>query len=193
VHQVVGILLAAGRGTRFGGPKLMARLADGTLLGVAAARRLLAAVPEAVAVVHPDDRELGRHFVAEGLRVLECPDAERGMGVSLAAGVAATATAQGWVIALADMPYIRVSTIERVARALEEGAALAAPCYRGERGHPVGLGREFGAALQALAGDHGARELLAQHAARLTRLEVEDPGILLDIDTPADLGAAFTR
>lgn len=190
--RIVGILLAAGRGTRFGGPKLLAPLADGTPLGVAAARSLCSAVPEVVAVVHPADRELRRQLVATGARLVECAEAEAGMGVSLAAGVGATAEADGWVIALADMPYIRVDSIDLLVRALTDGAALVAPCYRGQRGHPVGFGAEFGPALRALQGDRGARDLLARHADRLQCLEVDDPGILRDVDTPADL-AMITR
>lgn len=190
--RIVGILLAAGRGTRFGGPKLLAPLPDGTPLGVAAARSLCAAVPEVVAVVHPADRELARQLVATGARLVECAEAEAGMGVSLAAGVNATAEADGWVIALADMPYISVDSIGALVRALADGAALVAPRYHGQRGHPVGFSSEFGPVLRALQGDRGARNLLARHADRLQCLEVDDPGILRDVDTPADL-AIITR
>ncbi len=185
--RIVGILLAAGRGTRFGGPKLLAPLADGTPLGVAAARTLCSAVPEVVAVVHPADRELAGELVTTGVRLVECAGGEAGMGVSLAAGVGATADADGWVIALADMPYIGVDSIHSLVQALADGAALVAPCHRGQRGHPVGFSAEFGPALRALQGDRGARDLLARHADRLQCLEVDDPGILRDVDTPADL------
>ena len=190
--RIVGILLAAGRGSRFGGPKLLTPLADGTPLGVAAARRLCSAVPEVVAVVHPADRELAQALASAGAQLVECAEAEAGMGVSLAAGVGATADADGWVIALADMPYIGVDSIGALVQALVDGAALVAPCYRGQRGHPVGFSAEFGPALRALQGDRGARDLLARHADRLQCLEVDDPGILRDVDTPADL-AMITR
>jgi len=185
--RIVGILLAAGRGSRFGGPKLLAPLADGTPLGVAAARNLCAAVPEVVAVVHPADRELAQALTVAGARVVVCAEAEAGMGVSLAAGVGAAADADSWVIALADMPYIGVDSIGALVQALVDGAVLVAPCYRGQRGHPVGFSAEFGPALRALQGDRGARDLLARHADRLRCLEVDDPGILRDVDTPADL------
>ncbi|MBC7779538.1 MAG: NTP transferase domain-containing protein, partial [Proteobacteria bacterium] len=70
---------------------------------------------------------------------------------------------------------------------LAQGAALVAPTWRGERGHPVGFHRCFGAELSSLAGDEGARQVLARHHAALQRLAVEDPGVVRDIDTPADL------
>ena len=192
MRHIAGVLLAAGRGRRFGGQKLLAPLADGVPLGVAAATSLHAAVTDVVAVVHPADLELVQRLAATGVRIVECPQAEAGMGVSLAAGVAATADAGGWLIALADMPYIRPDTIRQLAAVLADGAALVAPCYRGERGHPVGFGAEFGPALRALQGDRGARDLLARHADRLQCLEVDDPGVLRDVDSAADL-AAVTR
>lgn len=88
-------------------------------------------------------------------------------------------------MALADMPRIASATIEAVARELDAGKPLVAPCYRGQRGHPVGFGLVHREALLALDGDTGARALLNSPA--LTRIDVDDPGILRDVDTPADL------
>jgi molybdenum cofactor cytidylyltransferase len=189
MRDIAGVLLAAGAGTRFGGPKLLMPLPDGTPLGVAAARVLKAALPEAVAVVRPGDAVLARLLAAEGLRVVENLQAALGMGASLAAGVAALPAARGWLIALADMPYIKTVTHLRVAQALAAGAPLAAPFHRGVRGHPVGFGVGFREALLALRGDCGARDLLETQAARLVRIDTDDPGILADVDTAADLAA----
>jgi molybdenum cofactor cytidylyltransferase len=101
--------------------------------------------------------------------------------------VRASADAHGWVVALADMPYIKPETARIIARALSEGAAIAAPAYRGERGHPVGFARRFGDELSALRGDAGAREILTAHPDWVTLYEVDDPGVLRDIDEPSDL------
>jgi len=120
-----------------------------------------------------------------GCDVVFAPEAARGMGASLAAGVEADHEAESWIVALADMPCISIESIEAVARSLDSGAPLVAPFYRGQRGHPVGFGFAHRAALVALDGDAGARALLTSHP--LTRVEVDDPGILRDIDTPADL------
>lgn len=193
MRRIAGILLAAGLGTRFGGHKLLAPLVDGTPLAVAAARSLRLAIDDVLVVVRPGDHELSALLVAEGLRLVECAQAQQGMGHSLAAGVAASSDAPGWVVALADMPYIKVSTIVRVAQALSAGAGLAAPFHRGRRGHPVGFSAGLGAELVALQGDRGARELLARHAQALTRIDVDDAGILLDVDTPADLSSVVVR
>ena len=187
--KIVGVLLAAGRGERFGDHKLLVRLPNGTAIGVAAARNLIDALPDCVAVLRPGDEILASLLAAEGLRIVVNPKADDGMGTSLACGVAAAAEVDGWVIALADMPAIRPATIQAVAEAIAAGAMLAAPVYHGERGHPIGFARRFHAALAALKGDRGGRDILAQHANELQLIEVDDPGVLVDIDREGDITA----
>jgi molybdenum cofactor cytidylyltransferase len=193
--RIVGILLAAGRGTRFGGDKLVAPLPHashgvpaGTPLGVAAAMHLVEALPDSVAVVRPGDR-LTEALRRAGARIVECANADDGMGTSLACGVAATPGAGGWIIALADMPWIAPATIRAVASAIRDGADIVAPVHRGERGHPVAFAARHGGVLCALTGDAGARSLLAAHAAAVTLLDVDDDGVVRDVDTRAALAA----
>ena len=190
---VIGILLAAGRGVRFGGDKLLARMGSqvaGECVGSLACRNLLAALPRVIAVVRPDDRALAAALGASGARIVRCPRADEGMGASLACGVASAPDAAGWIVALADMPWVAPQTIARVAAAITEGAPIAAPFHQGERGHPVGFGRACYEALVALGSDEGAKSIVAAHRDSLARIDVDDPGILRDVDTPADLQSA---
>jgi molybdenum cofactor cytidylyltransferase len=184
-----GILLAAGVGSRFDPQglqnKLLARLPDGTPVAHEAAHRLLLVVPHVLAVVRPGAEALARLLNDAGCDVAFAPAAERGMGASLAAGIQASEDAEGWIVGLADMPRIQVATIEAVARALDGGAPIVAPFYEGQRGHPVGFSAEHRDALLALDGDSGARALLTSQ--RVMRLDVDDDGILRDVDTPEDL------
>jgi molybdenum cofactor cytidylyltransferase len=187
--NVVGILLAAGRATRFGGDKLLAGV-TGERVGAMACRHLLSAVPRVIAVVRPGDAALAAVLGAAGARIVRCAKADDGMGASLACGVAETKDAAGWLVALADMPWILPSTIARVARAVADGAPVAAPFHRGKRGHPVGFSAACYAALAALTGDEGAKSVVAAYCDSLARIDVEDAGTLRDIDRPADLDLA---
>ncbi|RKT21093.1 molybdenum cofactor cytidylyltransferase [Paraburkholderia sp. RAU2J] len=184
-----GVLLAAGFGSRFDPDglhnKLLARMPDGTPVAHEAAHRLLHVVTRVLAVVRPGSDALARLLNDAGCDVVFASDAERGMGASLAAGIEASDDAEGWIVALADMPRIATSTIETVAIMLDKGASLVAPFYQGQRGHPVGFGIEHREALLALDGDTGAKSLLMSQ--RVTKVEVDDPGILRDVDTPEDL------
>ena len=184
---VVGILLAAGSATRFGGGKLAAALPNGTSVGVSACRNLAAAVDAVIAVVRPGDEMIAGALTANGARVSVCPRASDGMGASLAWGVRAAPVATGWIIALADMPWIDPETIVKVATVLRQGGSLTAPRFKGARGHPVGLSARFFDQLVALSGDEGARHLLARYATSMHFIDVNDAGVLRDIDTPEDL------
>lgn len=188
--MIVGVLLAAGSGIRFGGDKLLAPLPDGTPIGVRAARTLLGGVDRGLAVVRPGDAALARLLEAEGLEVAACPGAAKGMGTSLSFGVAACSEAEGWVVALADMPFVRPETVEAVTHSLRAGAWIAAPSHGGRRGHPVGFSRQLFPELVALEGDVGAREVLARYASRGRVVETDDTGILLDVDVLHDISGA---
>lgn len=183
------MLLAAGAGTRFGGGKLLQPLPDGTALGLRALRNLKTALMHTVAVVRAEDQAMYELLAAEASMVVRSARAHLGMGHSLADAIAVTDPSLGWVIALGDMPAIQPSTFTAVAQALAAQQKIILPCYRGERGHPVAIPARFRAVLLRLTGDAGARDLIRQHPTEVYRLELEDPGILRDIDTLQDLAA----
>lgn len=187
--SATGILLAAGLGTRFDPSglhnKLLAPLRDGTPVVFQSARRLLAVVSEVIAVVRPGAEKLADVLNEAGCSVVFSADTERGMGASLAAAVHASSEADSWLVALGDMPWIDPATIEAVARALDSGAELVAPFYRGKRGHPVGFGLAHRDALLSLDGDAGARGIFATHTP--LAVDVDDANVLRDVDLPSDL------
>ncbi len=185
--NISAILLAAGAGSRFGGDKLLHPLPDGVAIGAHAARNLIAAGLDVVAVVKAGDFPLADMLEQEGCRVTICQHAARGMGASLAHAVGQCRNADGWLVALADMPMLQGATIAAIVRELESGMELIAPAYQGKRGHPVGFGKRYGPQLLALDGDSGARDIVAAHRSDLMLIECADPGVLRDIDTRADL------
>jgi molybdenum cofactor cytidylyltransferase len=192
----VGILLAGGYGRRYaqaagGADKLLARLADGRLVAQASAEAMLAALPCVWAVVRPESHELADLLARMGCKVLAHERAREGMGGSLAAAVQAllalspsSSVPTHCLVALADMPWIKSDSHMQVAAAGGAHAIAAAAC-QGRRGHPVSFASELWSELAALAGDEGARSLLARHGAFL--VETGDPGVLADVDHPSDL------
>ena len=185
--NIVGLLLAAGSASRFGSDKLRHELPHGVSIAVQAARHLKLEIPRVVAVIRPQSPELEKHLKAEGCEVVTCQNAAEGMGASLACAARAAGEADGYLIALADMPFLRRTTIGAVRDALANGATLAAPYFRARRGHPVGLAGRFHADLLALRGDEGAKRLLAASEKQMVKIPVGDPGALRDIDRPEDL------
>jgi molybdenum cofactor cytidylyltransferase len=185
--KFVGLLLAAGSASRFGSDKLQHPLPHGVAIAVQAARHLKAEVPRVVATVRPGAQETARALAAEGCEVVVCERAAEGMGASLACAAQAAGDADGYLVALADMPFVRPSTIAAVRDALAGGAVIAAPYFRARRGHPVGFAGRLGSALAALTGDAGAKSVLDAHVAQVVKVPVGDPGALRDIDKPSDL------
>jgi molybdenum cofactor cytidylyltransferase len=180
--KIVGLLLAAGSATRFGSDKLRHVLPHGVPIALQALRHLKAEVPNVIVVVRPGGEQL-----FEGENVVVCPNAAEGMGASLACAARAAPGADGYLVALADMPFVRRTTIAAVREALAAGAPLAAPYFRARRGHPVAISARFFTDLAGLEGDEGARKLLAANEQSIVRIPVGDPGVIRDIDRPEDL------
>ncbi|WP_017254061.1 NTP transferase domain-containing protein [Pseudomonas tolaasii] len=189
---VTAIVLAAGQGSRFRAEagadqdKLLVDCVglDGVVRPVI--EQVLMNLPERVfkrvLVTSPDRLEVIQLGAAYGCEVLLLNSA--GMGDSIAAAVTASESADGWLVVLGDMPFIRSSSIERVIDALEEGG-ISVPVSAGEYGHPVAFDRAFGPGLMALVGDRGARPLFARASVR--EVLVQDSGVLWDVDLPSRL------
>jgi molybdenum cofactor cytidylyltransferase len=167
--EAVVLVLASGRGERFTasggqGSKLQALLAGRPVLD-----HTLAAVRASGLPFHLEDA------------------GHPGMGESIAAAVRATPDAGGWLVLPGDLPLIHPDSLRAVAAAL--GAHdLVLPLYHGIRGHPVGFAAIHGPALQALHGPEGAASIVKQ--GKVLRLDLDDAGIVNDIDTVADLARA---
>lgn len=195
------ILLAAGCGRRFDPSglhnKLLAHLPSGDSVAAASAKHLLAVNPHCLAVLPSECTrfpmqcsQLAKQLHELGCQIVRLPtsSADSGMAYSLVHGIQySRADTDAWMIALADMPAIRPDSIQRLLHALQAGADIAVLVYQGKRGHPVGFSRHYLPELLRLEGDQGARSLL--HRFPVTEVEVDDPGILFDIDTVLELDA----
>lgn len=142
MRQIVGILLAAGQSRRFGADKKLHPLADGINPALVAARHLAAMCARTIVVIRPEDSHLAALLAAEGLGNRGLRVRSAGHGHSLRCGVAACPDAAGWLIALADMPFIKPASYHAVLRALQNGADMARTQFDKKPGHPVGFGAE---------------------------------------------------
>jgi molybdenum cofactor cytidylyltransferase len=183
------IVVAAGRGSRFAADvhKLEQPFGGTTVLGSTLRNAVQSQLP--VLLVTTDILLAGaaQQVARRDILVLAEGDAARGMGHSIAAGVAERSGAPGWLVLPADMPLVQPGTLLAVAQALENHAVVYAQ-YQGRRGHPVGFAAELYSELVRLSGDEGARRVVARYPA--FGQEVADPGVVVDIDTPAELEAA---
>lgn len=186
-------MLAAGTGSRFDPSgerfKLTQKLADQRPVIVASLQAITRRVDSLLLVEGERRRELDAALgmLPETIERVHCANARDGMGASLKAAIHASGPTDAWLIALADMPYIRDETIAEVCAALRAGAPIARPFYRGEPGHPVGISASLHAELLALPDHAGAAALLQRHGAGLVRLEMDDAGCVADIDYPTDI------
>ena len=207
-NYVVGLVLAAGQGTRFGGHKLRHLINGDTPMGVQCALNLKPHVDEVVCVVRPDDQELKILFAAQGFTLVDNPDFELGLSSSIRAGVAAHPNADYWLIALGDMPFIQTTTYDMVSNAIKNECKtcpsqhrIIRPCIVSKSantrhaGHPVAFPNRLKSELLALTGDKGAAPIFKQQAKTKQKkanetihwLLVNDDGIRLDIDQLSDI------
>jgi molybdenum cofactor cytidylyltransferase len=182
------VVPAAGRGSRFKGPahKLEQHLGEGSVLGSTLRHAVASHLPVVVVTTAALAPLAAQVVAARDVVVVDAFAPDYGLGSSIAAGVAARADAPGWLVLPGDMPLVQPATLLAVAAALEHHAVAYAQ-YHGRQGHPVGFAAELYSDLIRLAGDEGARRIVARYPA--VGVDVEDAGVLLDVDTADDLAA----
>lgn len=192
--RIVGLLLAAGRSTRMGGVSKLLRIVGGVVLTRSAALSLREGLGGVLTVVTgPDGERVREALTGIDARFAINPHPEEGMASSLRLGVASLPPeAEGVAVMLADLPLVKPRTIRALASALgERGKTIVIPTYRGRRGHPVLFNlTAHRAQFSTLSGDKGARELISANPEAVLELEVDDPGILIDLDTEEALAAS---
>ena len=184
------VVVAAGRGSRFSAPlhKLEQPFgAAANVLGSTVRNAVQSQLPVVVVTTAEHVASAALQLARRDIVVLSADEAARGMGHTIAVGVGERSGAPGWLVLPGDMPLVQPGTLLAVASALEQHAVVYAQ-YRGRRGHPVGFSSELYSELILLQGDEGARRIVARYPA--FGQEVDDAGVLIDIDTPADLEMA---
>ncbi|HEC59292.1 hypothetical protein LCGC14_0507630 [marine sediment metagenome] len=192
--MIIPIILAAGQSQRFGSDKLLHNLDYGYVeqpMIIHSLKPWLEVFEHINIVVRPGNHDLidllENSEFSPRLTLIMADNAITGMSASLVAGIEANLDADGWLIGLADMPFLQSSVIAESLVILNSGADITLPIYNGKRGHPVGFALRFKSQLLALTGDKGAREIILSSPEKTTFIKSTDDGILRDIDTPESL------
>jgi molybdenum cofactor cytidylyltransferase len=189
--RVGAVVLAAGRSTRMGEPKQLLRLGKSTVLEQTLDNILGARVDDVVLVLGSSAEIIRRQVPAstfEGLKVVVNEAYGQGMASSLREGLSALdPQIDAALIVLADQPFVRPETFGRIVdRYRRSEAEIVIPTHKGSRGNPVLLGRAVFPEILALDGDIGCRAIFGGHLEGIVMVEVDDAGILIDIDNKAD-------
>ena len=183
--NIAVVILSAGQSTRFGSQKMNHSLADGKTI-LQTCIRQYQKVFSNVTVVISNDSTLERSLKDSNVNIVVAEYAVKGMSQSLITGIQSQINADAWLIALGDMPYIKTSTFEKLASQSTK-SNIVVPVCSGRRGNPVIFGCDFQAELLDLEGDVGAKQIIELNQSRVLKVQVDDEGILHDIDRAEDI------
>lgn len=181
------VVLAAGFSNRYGSSKLQARLSNGKTVFQQTLERIIAAIPRVYVISRPEIAPLLLEYHPQ---IASFEQADHGMGASLAFAMSKLSTWDGCLVCLADMPFIESESYRKIADALHSDN-IVIPTFNSQTGNPVAFGQYYFKQLRALKGDVGGRDIVRSVAKNspelLIKLELEDAGIIQDVDTPEDL------
>lgn len=186
---VGALVLAAGFSRRFGDSKLQTTLGNGRTVFAQTLARIAAATPNIIVVTRVQLTQV-QHDISQqtngNITTLLCPDSDQGMGHTLAYGMAHIKDWDACLVCLGDMPFIRTQTYQTLLSQLRTNRILQ-PAFEDQIGNPIGFGSQFFPALRRVSGDTGGRDVVKANCEHIHRISIDDPAILQDIDTPADL------
>jgi molybdenum cofactor cytidylyltransferase len=187
--SVAAVILAAGQSRRMGQPKQLLRVAGKPLLEHTIANVRASGVQQIVLVLGARADEIRKSVSLDGVTVVENPEHEQGMGTSIGVGLKALSPGvSGALIVLADQPFVQTGTLDKLMEQHRQSKAqIVIPMFKGFRGNPVLLDRSVFPEVMGLPGDVGCRAIFGDHTQGIYKVAVDDVGVLLDADTPADV------
>ena len=195
--RIAALVLAAGRSTRMGDVNKMLALVYGQPMVARVADAVLAsAANPAIVVVGYEAAKVRNALAGRAVTAVENPDYAAGLSTSLKRGLAAAPPdVDGVLVCLGDMPRVTADQIDRLIAAFDPvaGRAICVPTHGGKRGNPVLWAARFIPEMLDIAGDVGARHMIGAYEELVCELEMETPGVLVDIDTPEALKNAEAK
>jgi len=191
VRRVAGIILAAGKSERFGQPKQLLPWGDKTVLEQVVETALASPLACVVVVLGYMAGEMASLLEDKPVQVVLNEGWQEGIASSIRVGLSALEPeTEAALFILADQPTVRPATIAALLRRYHETRRpIVAPVFRGRRGNPVLFDRSTFLELASLRGDIGGRALITSHPQWMETVEVDDEGVIFDIDTPQDWAA----
>jgi molybdenum cofactor cytidylyltransferase len=189
LQLVSAVILAAGTSSRMGQAKQLLPLGQSIVLAETLARVQAAALHEIILVLGASADTIRSQLSSpQELKIAVNPAYQQGIASSLRAGLSAVdPNSDAALIILGDQPFIRPQTLHRIVEEYRRSPAqIVIPTHQGQRGNPVLLDRSVFPEVMALEGDVGSRAIFARHLDGIVNVEVDDQGILLDLDDPAD-------
>jgi xanthine dehydrogenase accessory factor len=190
--MISAIVLSAGTSSRMAEPKARADLDGRPLLAHVLDAVRASRADDLVVVLGPEADRVREAASLDGVTVAVNPAYRDGMSTSIRAGLrAARPDARAFLIVLGDQPFVSAATIdELIAAHARSHAKILIPTFQGVRGNPVLVDRALSPHMESIVGDQGCRAIFGEHAADILEVPVEDPGILIDLDTPEELARA---
>ena len=190
--MISALVLAAGSSSRMGEPKPLLSLEGRPLLAHVLEAVAGSRVSETIVVLGAASDRVRTEVPRDGARWVDNPAFAEGMSSSLKVGVAALSPeSDGFFVVLGDEPFVRSSTYDALIAARERtGARIVLPTFEGIRGNPVLIDRTLANEVDAITGDRGCRALRLRHPKETVEVPVDDPGVVIDLDTPEDLAQA---
>lgn len=187
--MISAIVLAAGTSSRMGRAKALVPLGGRPLLHHVLRAVQASGVGQIVIVLGHDADRVRREIPSADATVVVNPDYASGMSTSLRVGLRALApTAEAFFAVLADQPFVASATLDAlIARRAEADAKIVIPVFRGVRGNPVLVDCSLTREVEAITGDQGCRAIFGNHPEEILEVPVNDPGVVLDMDTPEQL------
>ena len=182
--NVACVVLAAGASRRFGSPKMLHNLPNGSAM-INQTIDIYAQVFDNISVVVAlDDLQMMRLLENSPVKIVQSPNSQLGMSQSIAAGVVANSEADAWVFALGDMPYVKPTSVQAMCEVIKNDN-IVIPRFHERVGNPVGFGRLFKVELLEIKGDRGAKSVIQKNSERVIFVDTDDEGVVLDVDYPS--------
>lgn len=196
-NEFTCLILAAGKSRRFGSPKMHHVLASGLSVLQTTVQQYASVFNTVNVLVNPEDHRLKPSLSDCGVTIIEVARSHEGLSQSIVQGVQRSAPTAGYLIALGDMPFVTINTLELVKNAMRQDTEgkIITLSVNGKRGNPIAFSHTYKKQLLTLVGDIGAKAIVKNNQTSLINIEVDDIGVFQDIDVLSDIPAshAFSR